>query len=270
MSKYTVKENSFEVLLENIDLVFREKIIEYYLGTRQLRHFAVGGKLQTDAVAPKVGKFCETVLRFLQFEIAGEYTPFNEGIPNFIVACRKLEKTPKVKGNDSLRIIIPRALSFVYTIRNKRGSIHVGKDADTTDIDLIIMVEIVNWIFCELIRLYSDLDLENGINFIDSVSFVENSDIWEIGGTKRVLRSDLGCREKTLLLAYHERFSGPSSARDLLKWSEFENSLPLFRKSILIPLHKANLIQFEQTDDSITISPLGEKEVEENFLNCVA
>ncbi len=97
-TKVTIMDNPIESVLDNIEPIFKDKIIEYYLETRQFRHQAIGGLSLADAFVPKVGKFCETVLRFLQFELTGEYVPFDEGIPNFIDTCRKLEKAPSTVG----------------------------------------------------------------------------------------------------------------------------------------------------------------------------
>ena len=129
------------------------------------------------------------------------------------------------------------------------------------------MMETVNWIFSELVRLFSDMPVEKIQKLIANVSVSTADDIWETDGTKRVLRSDLGCREISLYLAYHQRFNGPLLSRDLHKWSEYENSLALYKRLILTPLHEDKLILFNQNTDTITISPLGIRQVEENVIN---
>jgi len=40
----------------------------------------------------------------------------------------------------------------------------------------------------------------------------------------------------------------------------------MFKKKVLTPLHKERLVEYDRETESVTISPLGIKEVEENIL----
>lgn len=59
------------------------------------------------------------------------------------------------------------------------------------------MARIADWIVCELIRSYHNLSLEEAQVLVDSLAVRHLPDIWEVGGRKRVLRSDLGYNEGT-------------------------------------------------------------------------
>src|SRR3981081_821036 len=71
-------------------------------------------------------KFCETVFRALQHILTGSHIPFGRQIPHFPDECRKLENLPQSSGQETLRVIIPRALIPAYTLRDKRGLGHIG------------------------------------------------------------------------------------------------------------------------------------------------
>src|SRR5712675_1321050 len=102
--------------LANIPKSFRTRLIKAYLDLKknalESRH---------DAAGMAAGKFCETALRFLQDKIFSSHTPFGTPIVNFADECRKLVESPKASGNESERLVLPRALVFLYTMRNKRG-----------------------------------------------------------------------------------------------------------------------------------------------------
>src|SRR5260370_26470617 len=96
------------------------------------------------------GKLCETVVRLIQQELSGTFTPFGQQINNMPVECENFAKTPKTSGNDSLRLVLPKAISLVYTLRNKRGIGHVGGDVDANAIDGVTIAGVCDWIVCEL------------------------------------------------------------------------------------------------------------------------
>lgn len=52
---------------------------------------------------------------------------------------------------------------------------------------------------------------------------------------------------------------------DLFAWVEHSN-FTVFKRSVLEPLHKKRLIEYDKSADTVTISPLGIKEVEHRIL----
>ena len=73
---------------------------------------------------------CEVLVRVLQNELTGTYTPLGTKLGSFDQECLKLERLPHTTGVEGLRVIMPRGLSFLYTLRNKRGIGHEGGDVD--------------------------------------------------------------------------------------------------------------------------------------------
>lgn len=191
---------------------FRGKLLDAY--GRLKRDHAEG---RYDAAGLAAGKLCEVVLRFLQQVVTGEFTPFGTRVLNFADECRKLEKTAAASGVESLRIVIPRGLPFLYTMRNKRGIGHVGGDVEANRIDSATVTRLADWVLCELVRIYHGLSLEEAQDLVDSLAQRELPDIWEVAGKKRVLRKNLSASQQALLLLY----SDPSSfvlVEDLCSW----------------------------------------------------
>jgi len=163
---------------------------------------------------------------------------------------------------------MPRALVFIYTLRNKRGIGHVGGDVDANHIDAMTMARACDWVICELIRVYHKLSLEEAQDLVDGLAQRNVPDIWHVAGKNRVLRQDLDFKQQVLLLCYQE----PGNAvlqEDLFSWVEHSN-FTVFKRSVLEPLHKKRLIEYDKSADTVTISPLGIKEVEERILKPAA
>lgn len=245
--------------LGGIPAQFQERIIRIYLELKQ-RHKE--GKHESAGLS--AGKFSETVLRFLQHQLTSSHIPFGQQIQNFTDECRKLVQLPKTNGTESERTVIPRALVFLYTLRNKRGIGHLGGDVDANPIDSITIARIADWIVCELIRIHHNISLEEAQSIVDALSTRDIPVIWEVAGKKRILKDNLDFKQQVLLLCYHNSQNGVLE-EDLLQWTEYSNS-GMFRKSILIPLHNIRKIEYDKDSEIVYISPLGIKEVEDFIL----
>ena len=186
-------------------------------------------------------------------------------IPNFADECQNLIKLPKTAGIESLRVIIPRALMFLYTLRGKRGIGHVGGDVEANEIDSATLVRVCDWIICELIRVYHQLSLEEAQDIVDAIYTRNLPDVWEVAGKKRVLKTGLSYKDATLLLAYSELGKGVLS-EDLYTWTD-HSSFGAYKRDVLNQLHKSRLIEYDTDDDIIYISPLGIREVETRILS---
>jgi hypothetical protein len=211
-----------------------------------------------------VGKFCETALRFLQDKIFGSHTPFGAPIVNFADECRKLVESPKTNGKESERLVLPRALVFLYTMRNKRGIGHVGGDVDANGIDIAAMAKCADWITCELVRLYHGLSLEEAQDIVDGLAVRQLPIVWDVGGKKRILRDGLKAKDQALLLLY----SCPDSlvsAEDLCDWIEYSD-LKDFKRWVLVALHKQRILEYDKETDGVTLSPKGVEYVETKSL----
>jgi hypothetical protein len=248
-----------EVALARVPANFRARIIKSYL---ELKARHAEGK--HDASGISAGKLCETVVRLIQHELKGTFTPFGQQVNNVPLECESFAQTPKTAGNDALRLVLPKAISLVYKLRNKRGIGHVGGDVDANAIDGVTIARVSDWIVCELIRIYHTLSLEEAEALVSSLAERDIPDVWEVAGKKRVLRSDLNFSQQTLLLLYS--CTDPAVlVEDLFEWTRYSH-IGMYKAKVLKELDRKNLVHYDVENGTVTISPLGIKEVEEKIL----
>jgi hypothetical protein len=211
-----------------------------------------------------VGKFCEIALRLLQARVTGSHTAFGKRIDNFADDCRKLITTPAGTATESERTVIPRALVYLYTMRNKRGIGHLGGDVDANQIDVLTMGRVSDWVLCEFIRLYHGLSLEEAQDIIDGIAIRELPFIWEVAGKKRVLKEGLTVSDQLLLVLYSTK-DGAVLIEDLCDWVEYSNP-HVFRNQVVKKLHKKRLLEYDVDTATVLLSPKGAQYVEDNIL----
>jgi len=253
------REHRLEAALSGVAKPFRERLIQAYLDLK--KNFA---ESRHEAAGMAAGKLCEVVLRLLQQEVSGSYIAFGKKIDNLPGECRKLIEATAPGIVESLRVVVPRALVFLFTMRNKRGIGHVGGDVEANGIDVATMARVADWVVCELIRVYHKLSIEEAQDIVDAISVRSLPDVWEVGGKRRVLRPELKGKQQVLLLLYGDP-STAVPAEDLCAWVEYANPT-LFRRDVLRQLHKVRLIEYDEEAGLVYLSPLGAREVEERLI----
>jgi hypothetical protein len=217
-----------------------------------------------DACILRSARFAEVLLRVIQKELTGQHIPLNRRIPNFAQECAAIERLPAGAGPESMRVIIPRALMFIYTVRNKRGVGHEADDVDANEIDAVTCSRVVDWCLADLVRILENLPLEDAQALVDAIAERETPQVWSVAGKRRVLATNLSFRDQTLLLMY----SDPNTVvpvEDLFEWVEY-SQLGVFRRDVLSRLHRARLVEFDRDTDTVTLSPTGAKWVEDRVL----
>lgn len=248
-----------ETALSRVPTTLRTRIIDRY---GVLKRAYVNA--QYDACGLRAGRFAEVMIRILQNELTGSYTPLGQQLRPVDQETAALEQLPKTVGPDSLRVIMPRALAFLYTLRNKRGIGHEGGDVDANEIDAATCVRTADWCLSELIRVVHAVSLEEAQALLDAIAEREVPHVWAIAGVKRVLDPNLSAREQVLVLLY----SDPEAAvpvEDLFAWVEYGRQ-DRFRASVLMPLHRARMVEFDRDTNTILLSPLGATETETTVL----
>lgn len=258
MSTKPPKPPTIDDALSTVPKLFRTRLIKYYGGLKQAY---VRGDL--DACGSRAGKFTETLIRSIQHLLEGHHTPFGDKL-NLYNETRRLENLPKTAGAEALRIYIPRALCFLYTLRNKRGFAHVGGDLDSEPVDAITCVRVADWCLCELIRVVHSLSLEEAQALVNTIATKEAPEVWSVAGKKRVLMKGLNYKAQTMLLLYSE-VNEAVLIEDLFDWTEYSR-MDNFRLNVLAPLHRDRLIEWDRETNTATLSPLGIAEVEKSIL----
>jgi hypothetical protein len=206
-------------------------------------------------------KFCEIVLRLLEWHTSKSYTPFGTDVKDFARAAKKFENLSTFP--DSVRFHIPKILDALYGIRNKRGVGHVGGDVDPNLMDAVFVVSACDWIMAELVRIFHQLSTEEAQKLVQDLITKKIPIIWKIGGSKRVLAVHLSYKDKALALLYGEYPRSVKQA-DLFAWVEHSN-IAVFKRDILRSCHEAKLIEFDEATGEISLSPLGLNYVEQNI-----
>jgi hypothetical protein len=250
---------SIDYALGSVPRRLKEKLLGTY---RELKDSFLYGRFESSGL--KAGKFCEVVLRVLQNELTGTFIPLGNRVPNYNTECDKLEKLPSSAGPESLRILVPRALTFLYTLRNKRGIGHVGGDIDANEIDAATSIRIADWCLSELIRVFHSLPIEEAQSLVDSIAERRLPLVWDIVGKKRILKTGLSYKGQVLLLLYTHAGSG-LPLEDLLEWTESRRK-DNFVRTVILPLHGQRLIEYDRSTGFVFISPTGSKKVEDDLL----
>ncbi len=213
------------------------------------------------------GKFAEVVFTIVGGAIDGTFPAKAKKPPKMVDACRALEGRPAttVPGDRSLRVHIPRALVFLYDIRNQRGVGHVGGDVDPNAMDASAVVAMASWIMAELVRIFHNVSTQEAQDTVEALVARKTPMIWEVepGGNKRVLDANMGAKDQVLMFLHHS--TGWVSAADLQKWVEYKNPTN-FRDNVLGSLHKARLIELDMDGNRAKISPRGVADVEARLL----
>jgi hypothetical protein len=246
--------------LEKVPSNIREKLISSYEELR--RNLA---ESRSDSAGLSAGKLCESSIRLLQWRVFGNHTPFGKKIPNFADECRRIIVSTSIQITESEKLVLPRALVFLYTMRNTRGIGHVGGDVDSNFVDAETMGSVADWIVCEFIRIHHGLSLEEAQDLVDSLAVRKMPDIWEVAGKRRVLRDGLSARQETLLLLYSTKYSAVL-IEDIVEWVEYSNP-SVFKINVLKKLHSERLIEWDQSTDTVVLSPKGALEVERDLLS---
>jgi hypothetical protein len=206
-------------------------------------------------VGNEIGQYVECAYRMIDYKLTGKYIPLNDKLPNFNEI--QLNKWENANSNIIIeyRIIIPRNLYAMYCIRNKRGMIHKNH-IDPNYMDATYLCNSAKWVLAEFFRLSSNKSFDETIEIVNSIINREINLIWNSGSIIRILDSKMNCSNQVLCLLY---VKNNQTTKELFKSTEYSN-LTKF-KGILKDLHNKRLIEYN--NQICTISPLGEKIVEE-------
>ena len=200
------------------------------------------------------GRFCEIVYTILDGYAGQSYARTPVKPPNFVDACRALERNTGVPR--SFQILIPRLLPALYEIRNNRNVGHVGGDVNPDFMDSSAVVSISSWILAELVRVFHATTTDEAQKVVSQLSERRLPLVWRSGDLRRVLKPSLPLKSQVLLLL------ASSSSRvvfdDLLRWTGHK-SKPYFIR-LLRKLHSARLIEFYEDTAEVELLPPGSNE----------
>lgn len=251
-------KSDFQKIFENIPPDLVDKLTEYYFRIKQ--NYA---RAHYEPAELNGGKFCEIVFRVLEWQTQGTYTAFGHSL-DMAKLARTLEG--EAKHDDAIRFHIPRVLLGIYNLRNKRGVAHHAKDIDPNFMDATLIVANVDWVMAELVRLFHNVPIVEARELVQALTTKQIPIIWEVGDVKRVLTPPgvkLTVKDKALLLLYN---ASPESmtVNKLVIFTQYSNP-SRFKSQLLKPLHKADLIHYDESQSTALLSPLGIRHVEQNL-----
>jgi hypothetical protein len=194
------------------------------------------------------GHFIEAVRRFIDHKLFGKYTAIGKALS--ALDDQELKRLEKATGSDSYRLHIPRALFFTYGLRNKRGIGHLSAES-ANYMDASAILAQCKWILAEMLRLESTLSFYETAALVDKIIERPLPGIWETGGVRRVLKSNLPMRDQILFLLLQQ---SPQTETALRASTECQNQT--YFRTLLRNLHKERLIEYGR-NGSCTLSPTG-------------
>jgi len=199
------------------------------------------------------GHFVEASRRIIEHQLFGKYTAIGKSLPSF--SDSELKKYEQASGDESYRILLPRALKSIYNVRNKRGVGHLGK-VSPNEMDSTYILYTTKWILAEFLRIASGSDPEVVQSAISNIVERRIGVIWKHENIVRILHPKCSARDQALVHLYD---TSPQPLQQLQDRVEYQNRSD-FRK-ILLRLHKARLIEMNSTEQC-HITPLGQTEAE--------
>jgi len=208
------------------------------------------------------GKLSEVVYCILNGHVTGNFPQSPSKPANFYDACLDLANAPASFGR-SVRIQLPRMLIALYEIRNNRNVGHVGGDVDPNQIDSLCVLQMAKWVIAELVRIFHGVSLDEAKSIVEALAEREVPLIWDAGAIRRVLDNSLTMLEKTLVLLFSS--TNAMNEDELLASLEHSNQ-SIYRRDILRKAHRERLLEYDEQRQTVKISPLGIRRVEDVIL----
>jgi hypothetical protein len=181
------------------------------------------------------GHFVENVRRFIDLKLFGQYTAIGTDLPKFNDPA--LQRYQNAPGDDSYRMILPRVLHSMYTVRNKRGVGHAGL-VKPNEMDATLIMSGTKWALAELVRLNSAHTMDETAAAISSIVERQLDLLWKDGGTVRVLDHKMSTPDKVLVHLYDK---SPQTRSALQAATEYKN--PSDFGKVLKRLHETRYIE---------------------------
>ena len=210
------------------------------------------------------GRYCEVVYTVVKGYIDRSFPSTATKPKNMIDACRQLEQVKRNVAPHSFRILVPRLICALYDIRNNRGVGHVGGDVNSNQMDATLVVQVAQWILAELIRVHHSVTTDEAQQIVEGLIGRMVPVVWQLpDGRLRVLEPSLSMRQRMLVILYYKYPCAVTEA-ELVRAVEHSNA-SVFRRDVLRPAHRQALIDYDETNRMVCLSPRGVREAEERI-----
>lgn len=121
------------------------------------------------------GRFCEATSSLICGAELKQIDDLNK--INFNKNIETLINSPKSSANEEItRLMIPRILRSIYTIRSKKEIAHI-KDFNPQKIDMKLINTSVDWILSQILLIYCNVQNIEVIKFLESISYEDYKNI---------------------------------------------------------------------------------------------
>ena len=200
------------------------------------------------------GHFVEWARRYLDLVQTGSITPLTSQLPKLNEV--ELKRLEGLSGDEGLRILVPRALFLINTMRNKRGIGHLSQvAANATDAALVLAS--CKWILSEFLRVGSNLSNEDTSWLVEKLSERHIDGFWSDEGVERILHVGLTLKEQMLFYLFNR------SPTTIAALSAATGSASTYVRKVARDLDKRKLVVYEQSKNSVVILPTGERAAED-------
>lgn len=154
----------FELLNNSLPNNYIEKIEQEYKEIKNSYIFEDETKIGIHS-----GRFCELISSLLSNKELNHQEDLNN--INFDGNINSLISAPKSNANEEItRLMIPRTLRAIYTIRSKKKIAHI-KNFNPQKIDLKLLNIAVDWVLSQLLLVYCNIQDDDIINYLETISY---------------------------------------------------------------------------------------------------
>lgn len=229
-----------------------EALLDEYIENKR-RYFL--GDYAPSAVSG--GRFCEAVVRVLQFLGKDPHIPLDAAV-HVERALARLENDTTL--GDGLRLFVPRAVRLIYGVRNTRNTAHLNGGIDPSLQDATLVVGTLDWILAELVRTVHGVETVFAQNLIESIVSKEVPIIAVYNG-KPVILTELSHIDQLLVVLYWANMNSATTS-DLRSWLPSNVAKNLSR--LLKAAAKERYVHVDKHE--VFLTPLGRRRVEQEGL----
>ena len=215
--------------------------------TNLLDHYL---KEEWDDAQVDAGRFCEAVLRVIEWHTSGSYTPIDgKSRPD----RKKVVNAAAQDTNlpPTLRLQIPQAVELMMDFRNGRNAAHLGA-IDPNRLDAGCVVQLATWVVAELVRLETQRTPAEVQTVIDELAKPHVPLVQTVGDQPIVLDPNLSASDTALVLLYQQGV--PVPVDQLRRWAEYGNSTR-WRSDVLGKLKAEKYIHVDGEDRVHLLAP---------------
>lgn len=246
-------------LKKHIEPALVDKLLEHYSKIKKNYRVNVHESAELNG-----SKFSEVVFRILENKKnpSGKFTPLDKEIKGFGDRCKEFEQLPRAEfPDDTIRIHIPRLITTLVDIRNKRAVGHISGIHSPNLMDSTLVVHCADWILAELIRLYHGCTTDEAQRIVEKIIEIDIPLIANLGDVQRVLDPKIKYPDQVLLFLMRS-YPKKITDQNLYEWTEHSNQT-LFRRDVLKRLHQTRKIEYKNGE--CLILPPGYKYIQDKI-----